>query len=277
MSTSNIRSFTLWSFALVLTLVLCGGEFAAQAQNTNSSTTTNSNDSMMPQNDNANMSGNMNTNRRGRRGRRGRRPSNANTNANMSDDSMMQDSNMNANMNSNMSGDQPMQDSNMNANMSGETNSNMSTSPRGRRGRRGARRPPAETMPVTDSPTMTDSGSGAMTPGSQDMMAGTTGGVDADLSGTYTGTVNYPDGSISGEGTLTITGNQFTLEAGGQTVTGTVRGVNTRGYIGAAMRFGDALPATVSSVRVRKRGNRVTINSVRGETRQFSFTGRTSG
>ena len=38
-----------------------------------------------------------------------------------------------------------------------------------------------------------------------------------DLSGTYTGTVNYPDGGMTGEATLTITGNNFTLTAGAST------------------------------------------------------------
>ncbi len=37
------------------------------------------------------------------------------------------------------------------------------------------------------------------------------GGEQTDLSGTYTGNVNFPDHGMTGESTLTITGNKFTL------------------------------------------------------------------
>lgn len=103
----------------------------------------------------------------------------------------------------------------------------------------------------------------------------------ADLSGTYTGKVNYPDASLTGDATLTITGNNFTLTAGSTTQSGRVTAVTTCGYTGATMMFGDLTPPTPSpnppaalpavSLRVRKMGDRVTLMTVPGEKRSFSF------
>ena len=107
----------------------------------------------------------------------------------------------------------------------------------------------------------------------------TTGGSmgqseQTDLSGTYTGVVNYPEGNMSGDATLTITGNQFTLESGGTTQSGRVTAVTTRGYTAVTMRFGEgtegSLPVTIS-LRARRAGDRLTLTTVQGETRQFSF------
>lgn len=103
----------------------------------------------------------------------------------------------------------------------------------------------------------------------------------ADLSGTYTGTVNYPDASLMGDATLTITGNNFSLTAGSSTQSGRVTAVTTCGYTGATMMFGDLTPPAASpnpppalpavSLRVRKMGDRVTMMTVPGEKRSFSF------
>lgn len=103
----------------------------------------------------------------------------------------------------------------------------------------------------------------------------------ADLSGTYTGKVNYPDASLTGDATLTITGNNFTLTAGSTTQSGRVTAVTTCGYTGATMMFGDLTPPTPSpnppaalpavSLRVRKMGDRMTLMTVPGEKRSFSF------
>jgi hypothetical protein len=103
----------------------------------------------------------------------------------------------------------------------------------------------------------------------------------ADLSGTYTGKINYPDASLTGDATLTITGNNFTLTAGSTTQSGRVTAVTTCGYTGATMMFGDLTPPTPSpnpppampavSVRVKKVGDRVTLMTVPGEKRSFSF------
>jgi hypothetical protein len=117
--------------------------------------------------------------------------------------------------------------------------------------------------------------------------AATTGPCDptkqeqTDLSGTYTGKVNYPDAGLTGDATLTITGNNFTLTAGSATQSGRVTAVTTCGYTGVTMMFGDLTPATPSpnppsalpavSLRARKVGDRVTLMTVPGEKRSFSF------
>ena len=103
----------------------------------------------------------------------------------------------------------------------------------------------------------------------------------ADLTGDYTGKVNYPDASLTGDATLTIKGNDFTLTAGSTTQSGRVTAVTTCGYTGATMMFGDLTPPTPSrnppaalpavSLRVRKMGKRVTLMTVPGEKRSFSF------
>lgn len=103
----------------------------------------------------------------------------------------------------------------------------------------------------------------------------------ADLSGTYSGKVNYPDASLTGDATLTITGNNFTLTAGSTTQSGRITAVTTCGYTGATMMFGDLTPPTPSpnppaalpavSLRARKMGDRVTLMTVPGEKRSFSF------
>lgn len=106
------------------------------------------------------------------------------------------------------------------------------------------------------------------------------GGKDEDLSGTYHGTVAYPDGNLNGTATLTITGKEFTLAIeGGETVTGRISAVNTRGYIGATLRFGDrtesdkvaSTPIPQVSVRARKMGMNLSLMSVPEDTRKFSF------
>lgn len=106
------------------------------------------------------------------------------------------------------------------------------------------------------------------------------GGKDEDLSGTYSGTVDYPDGNMMGKATLTITGKEFTLAIeGGETVSGRISAVNTRGYIGATLRFGDrtesdkvgSTPIPQASVRARKMGANLSLMSVPEDTRKFSF------
>jgi hypothetical protein len=119
------------------------------------------------------------------------------------------------------------------------------------------------------------------------MAAGQTGttaaGQPSDLSGTYSGVVNYPEGNLTGPATLTITGNQFTLTPeGGSPVSGRVSAVNTRGYTGVAMQLGDytaptaggtpSTPPSTVSLRARKTGNNISLSSVPGAMHQFSFT-----
>jgi len=103
----------------------------------------------------------------------------------------------------------------------------------------------------------------------------------ADLSGTYKGVVNYPDGGLNGDATLTITGNQFLLVVGNAAQTGRITAVTTCTYTAATMMFGEAKkaepgqpappPLPVISLRAVKSGNDVTLTTASGERRTFSF------
>lgn len=110
----------------------------------------------------------------------------------------------------------------------------------------------------------------------------TGGGVNEDLSGTYTGRITMTGGhDMSGDATLTITGNTFTLEAGGMTHAGRVYAVNTRRYVGAAFYFNDVTdPVTntplAASVRARRMGTRLSLTPVPGARNRLTFTGRSS-
>ncbi len=272
---NNCKSLLVRVCALIASFALVGADvIAVPAQNANSSTTMNSGDAMM-QSDNSNMSGNMNAGRRSRRGRRGRRRSNSNMsgnmsgemNANMSGDASTPDANTSGN--ANMSGDAATM---QNGNMSGDTSGSMNTGTTTRRGRRRGRRNRA--MAGGDAAMAADTGAMAQTGA---MASNTGGGTDADLSGTYSGTINYPDGGMTGDATLTITGRDFTLMSGGQSATGTVTAVTTRGYTGASMRFGTDVPAKIVSVRARKTGDRLTLTNVKGETHEFSFNSGRGG
>ena len=162
---------------------------------------------------------------------------------------------------------------NMNMNMSKTTaNSNTSTKKRPRRHK-----------PKTTESETAAGPSAEATPAPRK-----TGGCDpmqqeqTDLSGTYTGKVDYSDAGLTGDATLTITGTNFTLTAGSATQSGRVTAVTTCGYTAATMMFGDLTPPTPSpnpppalpavSLRVRKMGDRVTLMSVPGEKRSFSFS-----
>lgn len=236
--------------ALVATVVLVGADLVGLAQNTNSSTT----------NDTSAQNTNTTTRTGGRR--RGRRRT-----------ARTGDMNMNANTgepgdNANVSTGEPsMQNTNDNAN-SGEMT--MPTTGTGGRRRRGRRRgappaPPADTgMPAETS--------GAMATGAQGATSSLGRlGETASLDGTYTGTVNYPDGGMSGDATLTITGNTFTLESGGNTQTGTLTSQQWPGQIAVTMRFGTETPAKIISLRAKKTGNGLMLMSTSGESHQFSF------
>ena len=114
----------------------------------------------------------------------------------------------------------------------------------------------------------------------EDTTARSTGdvsGEQTDLSGTYTGQVTMTGGhEMSGSGTLTITGNSFTLAVDTMTHNGRVYAVTTRGYTGAAFYFTDIEdPATktpvVANVRARKSGDRLTLQPVAGSSTRLTF------
>lgn len=99
-----------------------------------------------------------------------------------------------------------------------------------------------------------------------------TPGSAHDMSGTFTGTINAPDMNLSGPATLTFTANTFTIDAGGNTQSGTYTAQEWPGQVAMSMRFGTELPANIISVRVKHRGDSLTITSVPGESKKFSFT-----
>lgn len=262
MSKSSItRSITVL-FVLIASIALVTADLIlVSAQNTNSSTTQSDEQTrggtMTSQNTNTSSTGGQ------RRGRRRRRSTRRNTN-------MSGDMAGNANM-GDMAGNANTADDTQNANMTGDTSGNtnmsgdMSGATGGRRRRRGRRR--AVRLEET---------SGYM----QNQELERTSGRQEDLTGqSYTGTVNYSEGSLSGPATLSFeSGNQFTLTPeGGTAMSGRYSAVTTRGYTGVTMMFTGATPPTIVSVRLRKVGNGVSIMSVPGENRQFSFTSSGGG
>ena len=159
-----------------------------------------------------------------------------------------------------------------NANSAGAMSGNANV--RGRRGRRrGAASMTIQLQPgqeiITDRPV----GAGGCDPNTQ---------TPEDLSGTYNGTVNYSEGGMSGDATLTINGNDFTLTSGSTTQEGRIVAVNTCHYIGATMVFGKwqaAAPGAaqppllpIISVTAKKVGGGISLTSAPGERREFSFS-----
>jgi len=102
-----------------------------------------------------------------------------------------------------------------------------------------------------------------------------------DLSGTYAGTFNCDALGLTGDTTLTITGNQFTTADG---KSGRIVASTTHGYTALALQMGDVAtgttpaaattPATapmIVSMRARKSRDRLTLTSVPGSTMQCTF------
>jgi hypothetical protein len=176
----------------------------------------------------------------------------------------------NSNSSTTMPDNMTMQDTN--------ANTNMNTNRGRRRRRRGGRS--AGNMNAAETPTAVDISTapipiptGRCDPMKQEQ---------TDLSGTYTGTANYSEGGLSGEATLTITGNDFTITSGSTTQEGRITAVTTCNYTGVTMMFGKAQTSAASgpqpaplpavSLRARKVGGGLMLESVGGESRQFSFS-----
>ena len=89
-----------------------------------------------------------------------------------------------------------------------------------------------------------------------------------DLSGTYTGKLKLTGShEMEGDGTITISGNDVTIEASGMTHKGRVSAVTTRGYTGVTMYFPDVpdeatKAGLVVMARAKKKGDRLTLTSV---------------
>ena len=99
-----------------------------------------------------------------------------------------------------------------------------------------------------------------------------------DLSGTYAGTFNCDALGLTGDTTLTITGNQFTTADG---KSGRIVASTTGGYTAVALQTGDVATAatattatapTIVSLRARRRGNSLTLTPVAGSTMECRFT-----
>ncbi|HEX8500701.1 MAG TPA: hypothetical protein VF659_08930 [Pyrinomonadaceae bacterium] len=148
--------------------------------------------------------------------------------------------------------------------------------PAPRRGRRGRRRPAAVTN-TNDAGATTDAGAAIDPNGQAAAGTGDLSGDRADLSGTYTGHLTMSGGhEMSGDGTLTITGNTFTLTVDAMTHNGRVYAVTTRGYVGAAFYFTDITDPTtntpvVANVRARKTGERLTLSPVPETRTRLTF------
>jgi hypothetical protein len=165
---------------------------------------------------------------------------------------------------------------NTNSSTTAAENANAAT-PSPRRGRRSRRRPAATTPDTSSMPAASSADSAAM-PATQGQTTAPDTTEQTDLSGTYTGTFDCSDAGVSGETTLTITGNQFTLPDG---KTGRIVASTTRGYTGVAMQFGEAKAATgtqaasvptIVSMRAKKSGDRLTFTSVPDSGHVCSFT-----
>jgi hypothetical protein len=104
-----------------------------------------------------------------------------------------------------------------------------------------------------------------------------------DLSGTYAGTFNCDALGLTGDTTLTITGNQFTTADG---KSGRIVASTTGGYTAVALQTGDIptgaaataataatpAPPTIVSLRARRRGNTLTLTPAPGSTMECRFT-----
>ena len=172
----------------------------------------------------------------------------------------------NTNSNTTMPEDASMQNTNT-------QNTNMNRGGRRRRGRRrGGNMNTADTTTADTTTATIPVSTGRCDPNVQEQ---------TDLSGTYTGTANYTEGGISGETTLTISGNDFTMTSGSSTAEGRVTAVTTCNYTAVTMMFGKPQtsvaagaqppPLPAVSLRARRMGGGLTLESVGGGTRQFSF------
>ena len=100
-----------------------------------------------------------------------------------------------------------------------------------------------------------------------------------DLSGTYEGVVDYPAGGLRSDAILIIKADKFWLSASRsesttpQEIEGDIIINSTANYIAAVMVLGNTSPPTIISVQALMKNGDLTLRSVPGEKRAFSFTG----
>jgi hypothetical protein len=94
-----------------------------------------------------------------------------------------------------------------------------------------------------------------------------------DLSGTYTGKLTHGD-QPAADATVTISGNNITVNSGSETHSGTYVAVTTCGYtaVTVVMNAGGPGPIEAASLRAKKVGDKLTLTSVPGEPKKIMFT-----
>lgn len=209
---------------------------------------------------------------------------NSNSSTTQSDNTSMQNSNMRRSGGRRGGRRRAAAATTENANTAGATQENANTtgaapSTRGRRGRR-RRGPGPMTMDGVNRNDNTPVRTGRCDPNMQ---------TQTDLSGTYTGKIGYSDAGLSGDATLTINGNDFTLTTttGPTTAEGRIVAVTTCNYTAATMQFGKSAAATpgqpspppppIFSLTVKRTGGGLILTPAPGEMKQFSFTSRGGG
>jgi len=98
---------------------------------------------------------------------------------------------------------------------------------------------------------------------------------EEDLTGTYSGKINFPSKNLNGSATLNIEGRKFTLVSENVVLSGDLASETTCDYTAVAMRFDStvASPEDVAktiSVQAQAAGSNLVLLSVEGETK-FEF------